>query len=240
MARERDDTRAVRARAVRLAYGRYRASARKRRTWAAANPGNAAIRAELLAVIERRAGRQIAEGGEILDAGCGTGHWLARLAELRGSSERLHGIDLLEDRVEHARSAVPGAGVVHGDVTAMPYGDDRFDVVLLLTVLSSLPGAAAVDETLGEVRRVLAPGGTVLVYEPRTLTANRATRRIRPSAVAATLGPPEALETLTLLPPLARRLGSRTDALYPRAAALPPLRTHWLGAFGDRAGSTRG
>lgn len=224
---------------VRRAYQRYRDSPAKRRAWDPGNPGNVAIREELLGALVAAVGSQLAGRGAILDAGCGSGYWLARLVDRGIPPARLHGIDLLESRTAAARSAVPGARVATGDVTAMPYDDESFDLVLLLTVLSSLPSAAAVGGALREVRRVLAPDGTVAVYEPRTATpANRATRRIRPAEVAAVVGPPRSLLTLTLAPPLARRLGRHAEALYPKLAAVRPLQTHWFGAF-QRPGSTR-
>jgi hypothetical protein len=37
------------------------------------------------------------------------------------------------------------------------------------------------------------------------------------------------LRTITLLPPLARRLGRFTPILYPMLSAIPILRTHYLG-----------
>lgn len=39
------------------------------------------------------------------------------------------------------------------------------------------------------------------------------------------------LHSITLLPPLARRLGRLTPVLYPVLAAIPPLRTHYLGVL---------
>jgi hypothetical protein len=39
------------------------------------------------------------------------------------------------------------------------------------------------------------------------------------------------LHTITLLPPLARRLGRLTPVLYPVLIAIPPLRTHYLGVL---------
>lgn len=153
------------------------------------------------------------------------------MAERGVPAARLHGVDLIDERVRAARAAVPRAAIDVGDVTALPYPDRTFELVLLLTVLSSLPDRAAVRDALGEVRRVLAPGGVAVVYEPRLPTPNRATARIRSREVAAGVGPSRQLETLTLAPPLARRLGARTDRLYPRLARAPLLRTHWIGAF---------
>ncbi|MCP9488887.1 MAG: methyltransferase domain-containing protein [Solirubrobacteraceae bacterium MAG38_C4-C5] len=111
---------------------------------------------------------------------------------------------------------------------ALPFEDARFDLVLLLTVLSSLRGAWDVARALGEAARVTAPGGTVVVWEPRMPTRNRATRLVRVDDVATVLGPGVSSRPITLLPPLARRLGRATPRLYPALARLPPLRSHRL------------
>lgn len=217
---------------VRRAYERYRRSPAKRRAWSAGNPGNVAIRDELLAALAATAAPQLAGSGAILDAGCGSGYWLARLSETGVAPARLHGIELLESRAAHAQSALPGADVRTGDITALPHDNDSFDLVLLFTVLSSLPHGAATQAALREVRRVLAPGGVALCYEPRVATpANRATRQVRPAELTGAIGPPRTLRTLTLAPPLARQLGRHAETLYPRLSRIGPLRTHWLGAF---------
>jgi len=52
-------------------YAAYRASARKRKAWAADNPGNVAIREELLEAIWGLAGPELRADGAILDLGCG-------------------------------------------------------------------------------------------------------------------------------------------------------------------------
>src|SRR6185503_1527002 len=80
---------------VSRAYAGYARSGRRRRAWAAGNPGNAAIRAELLQACWELIGPDMARGGELLDAGCGTGFWLGSLAESGVPPERLHGIDVL-------------------------------------------------------------------------------------------------------------------------------------------------
>lgn len=141
----------------------------------------------------------------------------------------MHGVDLLEPRVAAARAAVPAADVRLADVRRLPFEAATFDAVFLFTVLSSLPSAAAVREALAETRRVLAPGGAIVVWEPRVPTpGNRATRLVGARELRAAAGPPAAEVTLTLLPPLARRLGAATPGLYGRLSRLRPLRTHRL------------
>jgi len=196
-------------------------SVRQRRAWAADNPGNRAIRVEAGEALVGLTPDAARPGTRVLDAGCGTGWWLRQLAARRGTGDGLHGID--RDPVRVAAARLPGADVRTGDLRALPWPDSHFDVAFLLTVLSSLGDRSAVAAAAAELRRVLAAGGVVAVWEPRVPTPNRATRLIRPTELAPALGPPVASRTLTVVPPLARRLGF---AAYGRLARVPWLRTH--------------
>jgi SAM-dependent methyltransferase len=219
---------------VRAAYERYSASALKRRAWDAGNPGNEEIRAELVERSVALAGDDL-RAGDVLDAGCGTGWWLERLAAGGVPPERLFGVDLLGDRAAAAARRVPGATVLTADAASLPFADARFAAVTLFVVLSSLPNAEAVGAVLEEARRVLAPGRPLLIWEPRIPSTNRGTRWIRRRELVRSLGELEADEAVTVLPPLARRLGGRTAALYPRLAA---LHTHRLVLARQRASET--
>ena len=210
-------------------YSEYSRSAGKQRAWAADNPGNAAIRAELLGLIRERAAPELAGDGEILDVGCGTGWLLRALSEAGIGAGRLHGIDALPARVAAARQAVPGAEIEVGDAGRLPFPDGSFAVVLALTLLSSLGSQREIRESVGEGIRILAPGGLLLIYEPRVPNPlNRHTLLVRNADLdAAGLIPRDQL-SLTVLPALARRLGRRTPARYASLARLPLLRTHRL------------
>ena len=219
-------------RSVSRVYSGYGRSRRKRRAWAADNPGNAAIRGEVLAHLLRLAAPEIAEDGDILDAGCGNGWWLRALAESGLKPERLYGIDIQPERVARAREAVPGGTIAVGDTRNMRFPDASFTVVLQLTLLSSLGSLSAIRESLGEGVRVLAPGGLLVIYEPRVPNPlNRHTLLVKDSDLtAAGVTPTEEL-SLTVVPALARRLGSRTQERYERLSRLPFLRTHRLVAY---------
>jgi ubiquinone/menaquinone biosynthesis C-methylase UbiE len=223
---EQDDSH---RRSVKRVYSSYGRSRRKRRAWAADNPGNQAIRAEVLANLLRFAGPEIAGSGAILDDGCGRGWWLGALVEAGVEPDRLRGIDLQPERVVAAREAVPGAEIAVGDARNLRFPDEAFTVVLQLTLLSSLGSHRAIREALGEGMRVVAPGGLLLIYEPRVPNPlNRNTLVIRNSDLeAAGVRPTEQL-SLTVVPALARRLGGRTQERYQRLARLPFLRTHRL------------
>jgi SAM-dependent methyltransferase len=203
------------------------AGPRKRRAWSTDNAGNRAIREELTRAALRAGG--LAGGGPVLDAGCGTGWWLARLAEAGVDTSRLHGTELLPERAAAAQAACPGADVRIGDITDLPYDDAVFEAVYLLTVLSSLPGRAEVRQAVGECWRVLAPGGRLIVWEPRIPSPlNARTGLVRRGDLARVTGVRPGGSSLTLAPPLARRLGRHTARWYPRLARVPLLRTHAL------------
>jgi ubiquinone/menaquinone biosynthesis C-methylase UbiE len=217
---------------VNRVYSRYARSRRKQRAWAADNPGNAAIREELLSELLGLAALEIKGTGAILDAGCGTGWWLRALLDSGVQPERLHGIDIQPDRVAAARLAVPGAEIEVGDACRLDFRDGSFWLVLQLTLLSSLGSREAIRTALAEAQRVLAPGGLLLTYEPRVPNPlNRHTLLLRDSDLNAAGLTPREQVSLTLVPALARRLGSRTKDRYERLARLPFLRTHRLLAY---------
>jgi SAM-dependent methyltransferase len=209
-------------------YAGYRRSPRRRRAWAAENPGNVAMREELFERVRAVAAAELAGEAPILDAGCGGGYWLSRIADAGVAPSRLHGVDILAERVASARASLPVAAR-QGDVRALPYRDGEFGLVLMFTVLSSLGSSADVRLALREAQRVLRPGGLVLVYEPRVPQPfNRRIVHVSAGDVREVLGPPVHIEGLTVLPPLARRLGRFTGTLYPRLRRIAALRTHRL------------
>jgi SAM-dependent methyltransferase len=224
-----DPGRDAEAKRVGRVYARYGRSRRRRRAWAADNPGNRAIRAELLAAVLDEAGPQLRSGGEVLDAGCGTGYWLEALRDSGVEPGRLSGVELQPQRAAAAAQRVPGATVTEADVRKLPFEDDRFAVVLLFTVLSSLKSSEDVRGALSEATRVLDGGGVLLCYEPRYANPlNGQVRRVTRADFDAGGVVPRTTRELTLLPPLARVLGGATAALYPRLVAAPPLRSHRL------------
>jgi SAM-dependent methyltransferase len=200
-------------------YAGYAADPTRQAAWSAENPGNVAIRAE----VGRRLAPLVAatRGGRVLDAGCGGGYWLEQL--VAAGARDVHGVDLIPARVQAAAARVPAADVRPADVRSLPYPDAHFDLVLLFTVLSSQPSADDHRATLREARRVTAPGGAVVVWDLR-----RTARAIPAQLLRDELGPATTFTAVTLVPPLARRLGRTTPTLYPLLARVAVLRTHWL------------
>jgi 2-polyprenyl-3-methyl-5-hydroxy-6-metoxy-1,4-benzoquinol methylase len=232
-ARDRRDGGRGDAERLARAYARYAASARKRRSWSADNPGNLAIRQELVSAVWQLAGGALAGADDVLDVGCGTGWWLGHLAGERTVHAHLHGVDILSDRVSAARRHVPSATILTGDVRALP-NDHSFGVVTLFTVLSSLRSHEDVQSVLRCCWSVVAPGGVLLVWEPRwpnplnTVTLSISRRELRQGLGRASAA---STRTTTLVPALARRLGPDTSTVYPKLASVRLLRTHRLSCF---------
>jgi ubiquinone/menaquinone biosynthesis C-methylase UbiE len=217
---------------IEATYARYARSRRRRRAWAADNRGNEAMRSELLHTFLDQAGRALISHGRCLDVGCGAGFWLARLSEAGLAPDRLAGVDVLGGRVQAAKARVPGAVVLQADARSLPFPDEAFDGVLMFTLLSSLAGPSDVERALREADRVLSPGGLLAVYEPRVPNPlNRSTRRVTANDFRSSGIEPRTELGLTVLPLLARRLGTTTSRMYPRLARLRILQTHRLTTY---------
>jgi len=97
---------------------------------------------------------------EILDVGCGTGAILRRL----GSPEKNVGVDLAEEAISFCRRRGL-SNVRQGDICALPFGDVSFDAVICSSVLYH-QWVSDVAAAVREMRRVLRPGGLLLVNVP--------------------------------------------------------------------------
>ena len=107
----------------------------------------------------------IPDGAAVLDVGTGPGVLLVELAHRR-KDLRLAGVDLSEDMIAAAERNIAEfagrASVRTGDVTALPFDDESFDVVV--TSLSSHHWDDPVS-AVPELARVLRPSGVLIDYD---------------------------------------------------------------------------
>ena len=99
--------------------------------------------------------------GAVLDAGCGFGQWSLALATTNASVESC---DIQDERVDFLRelarlAAVENLRATRGDLAALPHPDASFDAVFCYGALFLTPWR----ESLGELMRVLRPGGILYV-----------------------------------------------------------------------------
>lgn len=178
---------------------------------------------------------RVREGQRVLDCACGTGVVSITAARL---GARVTGLDLTPELLERARenSRLSGLEVEwrEGDVEEMPFDDSAFDVVLSQFGHMFAPRP---DVAIGEMLRVLRPGGTIAfsTWPPELLVARRF------ALVARYLPPPAGVAPPPLWgdPNIVReRLGSNVrDVVFDRGRmVVPALSVQHHNAYVERAG----
>ena len=110
---------------------------------------------------------------DVLDVGCGVGHWGQLLAKVLPSIAHVQGIDRDPFWVEQAKVRATDRGLATrfrydvGSAEVLPFADASFDLVTCQTVLihTANPGAV-IDEMI----RVARPGGLILAAEPNNIS----------------------------------------------------------------------
>lgn len=82
---------------------------------------------------------------------------------LRKLADEVHGIDVSEAVVDAAADRYPGFAVERADVRDLPFPDATFDAIVSCSTLDHFDDVRDLDRALGELVRVLAPGGRLLV-----------------------------------------------------------------------------
>ncbi len=99
----------------------------------------------------------------VLDLGCGAGRHLVYLAR---EGFEVYGLDIAENGLSHAREWLTREGLAaelrRGDIAEIPYPEQFFDAVISLYVIYHKT-LAEMRQVIGEIHRVLRPGGLALV-----------------------------------------------------------------------------
>jgi ubiquinone/menaquinone biosynthesis C-methylase UbiE len=117
-------------------------------------------RGRLIEILQPRAGERV------LEIGPGTGYYTFEMAgRLDGGQVDI--FDIQQEMIDHVMREANRRGITNvapalGDAQSLPYSDGSFDAVVLITVLGEIPDQ---DRALGEVTRVLKPGGRLIVGE---------------------------------------------------------------------------
>ncbi len=140
-------------------------------------------------------------GGDVLEAGCGTGLLLERIARFARSAK---GIDLSPGMLQLARAR--GLDVREGSVTKLPFADGSFDLTCSFKVLAHVND---IGKALSEMSRVTRKGGVLLAefYNPLSFRA-----------LAKVLGPAGKISSKTL----ESAVYTRFDAPWTVGKILPP------------------
>ena len=106
-------------------------------------------------------------GERVLDVGCGAGTAELILSALQPGGVHFVGVDLARTRLHDARRAMREQGVAAelatADAQRLPFAPASFDAAFAVAVLQHVPQPRAV---VGGLRRVLRPGGRLVLAEP--------------------------------------------------------------------------
>jgi SAM-dependent methyltransferase len=99
----------------------------------------------------------------VLDVGCAFGYGTAALKGRGDAPPWVVGIERDEGHIRHAGASYPWLPLLRGDALNLPFGDGTVDAVVMLDIVEHIADPAA---ALAEARRVLRPGGSLVVSVP--------------------------------------------------------------------------
>jgi ubiquinone/menaquinone biosynthesis C-methylase UbiE len=202
------------------------------------NPGNRFNYERLRSGVARYLQNAFADLSDVkaLDLGSGELFWIEELIALGLARDNCVGGDLLSWRLKEGKRLGREVAATALSADQLPFADETFDLVTQFTMMTSVLDSAVRRRIALEAVRVIRPGGYILWYDFRYRNpANKDTRAIGRSELKSLFTPlPIDGRTMTLLPPLARRLKGPFSLLLRPLDALPILRSHYLVLIGPK------
>jgi SAM-dependent methyltransferase len=105
--------------------------------------------------------RYLPKDGKTIEAGCGLGRFVKYLTD---QGYDIEGIEYNPEAVRTIRRLAPELSVLEGNILSLPYRDESLAGMISLGVLEHFQ--AGMEEPLREIRRVLKPGGILIISVP--------------------------------------------------------------------------
>ncbi|MEZ5358025.1 MAG: class I SAM-dependent methyltransferase [Candidatus Zixiibacteriota bacterium] len=206
--------------------------------YAIGNAGNAfnlrMLTGQLKAFLDRL--RTPLESLKLLDTGAGQLFWPELFIQFGLKRKHCFGTDLLHWRLAKGHADGRDVSAVTADAATMPFADNQFDIVTQFTLLTSVLDPEIKKNIASEMMRVLKPGGHILWYDFRyDNPANENTKAIGKAEIVKLFRPLKAeFQTITLLPPLARKIPRSMSPILTMLYLFPILRSHYLAIIGPK------
>lgn len=97
---------------------------------------------------------------KILDIGCGSGRHSIHL--FNNGFKNISAIDLSRHGINNLRKYCPEIKTGVADATDLPFGDDSYDIVVMVGIVYEIPESRLHNKLFSEIKRVLKPGGKLL------------------------------------------------------------------------------
>jgi SAM-dependent methyltransferase len=120
--------------------------------------------------------KDLASGKVVLDIACGEGYGSALLA---GTASHVYGVDMAPDAIAHAKAVYQRANLefLVGRCEGIPLPDSAVDLVVSFETIEHHTEHEAM---FGEIKRVLRPGGVVIMSSPDKLEYTERTNHANP------------------------------------------------------------
>ncbi len=154
---------------------------------------------------------------KVLDVGCGAGFSMLRLLSYGFEPERLHGIDIAENRIARGRKRQPALNFTLGDATAMEFPSGSFDLAMESTMFVQITDDAMAGGIANEMIRVVKPGGYIMLTDWRYSFGRKGYLALSPARIRKLFGDKVTVVCRkhgALLPPLGRALSRYLPSLY--------------------------
>jgi len=176
---------------------------------------------------------------KLLDVGCGELFWPEAIIEMGCARNNCFGTDILHWRLVKGREEGRRVSAVTSSAMELPFASGSLDLVTQFTLMTSVLDNALRRNIADEMRRVLKPGGYILWYDFRYNNPfNQHTRAIGRAEVGHLFpGMPIRTRSITLLPPLARKLKGPLVPLLKILNFFPIMRSHNVALIGPKEAS---
>lgn len=167
---------------------------------------------------------------KILDVGCGSGGHLRRMVDYGAEPAKCFGIDPCSTSVAAGRELNSNITFLQGSAERLPFPDNDFDLIFQFTVFTSILDSVTRNAIVGEIFRVLRPGGYFIWYDfAYSNPKNPSVRGIGKREVKTLLKDLRlTFRKVTLAPPIGRAVVKIWPPLYWFLRVVPLLRTHYF------------